>query len=164
MCFGCPKEPSYWEGSFEHPQHMFWLRNKKNNFQIYLEAVDHWRLFVRFLLIRQKIFMWHIVAIQWHCLSLSDPEVIFFPCSTELRLKFIMLVNIKMSTIVGILKFISMINTTSENLKVWKVSSLKHYRFYEQLKFHAQLSMKKVNNTIWLQLFYIELTSDGRYY
>ena len=24
-----------WDGSFEHPQHMFWLRNKKNNFQLH---------------------------------------------------------------------------------------------------------------------------------
>ena len=28
-CFGCSKEPSHWDGSFEYPQHMFWLRNKK---------------------------------------------------------------------------------------------------------------------------------------
>ena len=29
------KEPSRWDGSFEYPQHdMFWLRNKKNNFQL----------------------------------------------------------------------------------------------------------------------------------
>ena len=28
-CFGCSKEPSHWDGSFEHPQHMFSLRNKK---------------------------------------------------------------------------------------------------------------------------------------
>ena len=27
ICFGCSKEPSH--GSFEYPQHMFWLRNKK---------------------------------------------------------------------------------------------------------------------------------------
>ena len=33
MCFGCSKEPSHQDGSFEYPQHMFWLRNKKNNFQ-----------------------------------------------------------------------------------------------------------------------------------
>ena len=32
MCFGCQKEPSHRDGSFEYPQHMFWLRNKKNNF------------------------------------------------------------------------------------------------------------------------------------
>ena len=30
--FLCSKEPSHLDGSFEHPQHMFWLRNKKNIF------------------------------------------------------------------------------------------------------------------------------------
>ena len=25
--FGCSKEPSHWDGSFEYPQHIFWLRN-----------------------------------------------------------------------------------------------------------------------------------------
>ena len=34
MCFGCSKEPSHWDGSFEYPQHMFWVRNKENNFPI----------------------------------------------------------------------------------------------------------------------------------
>ena len=29
MCFWCSKELSYRDGSFEYPQHMFWLRNKK---------------------------------------------------------------------------------------------------------------------------------------
>ena len=28
MCFGCSKEPSQRGGSFEYPQHMFWLRNE----------------------------------------------------------------------------------------------------------------------------------------
>ena len=28
MCFGCSKEQSHPDGSFEYPQHMFWLRNK----------------------------------------------------------------------------------------------------------------------------------------
>ena len=35
MCFGCSKEPSHQDGSFEFFQHMFWLRNKKNNFQLH---------------------------------------------------------------------------------------------------------------------------------
>ena len=35
MCFGCSKEPSLGDGSFEYPKHMFWLRNKKNNFQLH---------------------------------------------------------------------------------------------------------------------------------
>ena len=29
MCFGCLKELSHCDGSFEYPQCMFWLRNKK---------------------------------------------------------------------------------------------------------------------------------------
>ena len=35
MCFGCSKESSHPDGSFVYPQHMFWLRNKKNNFQLH---------------------------------------------------------------------------------------------------------------------------------
>ena len=35
MCFGCSKEPSHWDGSFEYPQRMFWLRNKKINFLLH---------------------------------------------------------------------------------------------------------------------------------
>ena len=42
MCFGCSKEPSHWDGSFEYPQHMFWLRNKKDNFQIYVLFLRAW--------------------------------------------------------------------------------------------------------------------------
>ena len=34
ICFRCPKEPSHWDRSFEYPQHMFWLRNEKNNFLV----------------------------------------------------------------------------------------------------------------------------------
>ena len=34
ICFWCSKEPSHRDRSFEYPQHMFWLRNKKNNFQL----------------------------------------------------------------------------------------------------------------------------------
>ena len=57
----------------------------------------------------------------WHTTK-SGPEVIkLFPCSTQLSMKFIQLINIKMPLIVGILIFISMINTTSERLKARKV-------------------------------------------
>ena len=46
------------------------------------------------------------------------PEFIkLFSCSTQLSTKFILLINVKMSTVVGILTFISIINTTSERLK-----------------------------------------------
>ena len=71
----------------------------------------------------------------------SGPEVIkLFSCSTQLNVNFIILINVKMPTIVGILTFISMINTKSESLKARNVDTFHHFCCYEQLKFHAQLS------------------------
>ena len=47
----------------------------------------------------------------------QTPEVInLFSYSTQLSTKFILLINVKMPTAVGILTFISTINTTSERL------------------------------------------------
>ena len=54
--------------------------------------------------------------------------------------EFIMLINIKMPTIVGILTFISMINASSDSLKARIVLIFQQFSFYEQLNFHAQLS------------------------
>ena len=34
VCFGCSKEPSYRDGSFEYPQNMFWLRIHANKFTL----------------------------------------------------------------------------------------------------------------------------------
>ena len=55
-------------------------------------------------------------------------------------MKFIMLINVKMPTTVGILTFISRINTTSESFEAEKIIIVPHISFYEQLKFDAQLS------------------------
>ena len=63
-----------------------------------------------------------------------------FPCLTQLSMKFIMLINVKMPTIVGILIFISVINATSERLKVRNFFICWYFSFYEQLKFRAQSS------------------------
>ena len=53
----------------------------------------------------------------------SGPQVItLFSCSTQL-------------SIVGILTFISLINTTSESLKARKICILQHFSFHEQLEF-----------------------------
>ena len=64
-------------------------------------------------------------------------------------MKFILLINVQMSTIVGILTFISRINTTSEFFKQKKVVTFQYFTFYEQLKaveisYSAELSMIKV--------------------
>ena len=61
-------------------------------------------------------------------------------CSTQMTMEFIMFINVKMPTIVGILTFISMINTAYDRLKARKVFIIQHFSFYEQLKFHAKLS------------------------
>ena len=74
----------------------------------------------------------------WYCLQVSrktsiqlpDPEVIkLFSCSTQPIIKFIMLINVKMPTIVGILTFIGMINATDESLKARKVFIFQHFSF-----------------------------------
>ena len=71
----------------------------------------------------------------------AGPEVIkLFSCSIQLRTKFILLINVKMPTIVGISTFIRMINTTSERLKARNFFICLYFSFYEQLKFRAQLS------------------------
>ena len=84
---------------------------------------------------------WNFNFTAIHKKKSLGPEVIkHFPCSTQLSTKFILLINVKMPTIVGILTFISRINATSERLKARKVFVSRYISFYEQLKFHAQLS------------------------
>ena len=34
MCFGCSEEPSHRDSSFEYPQHIFWMRNERNNLKL----------------------------------------------------------------------------------------------------------------------------------
>ena len=47
----------------------------------------------------------------YNFLKISGPKVIkLFSCSAQVRLKFILLINVKMLTIVGILTFMSRIN------------------------------------------------------
>ena len=44
--------------------------------------------------------------------NLPGPDVIkLFPCSTQLSMKFFLLINVKMPTIVGILTFLNMKNS-----------------------------------------------------
>ena len=69
------------------------------------------------------------------------PEVTkLFSCSTKLRLKFILLINVKMPTSVGILTFMS-----RTNYRLWQSepeisTNFDYFSNYEQFKFHAQLS------------------------
>ena len=78
--------------------------------------------------------------IIYKLMSACSKVIKLFSCSTQMSIKFIMLINVKMPTIVGIFTFISMKNKTSECLKARKVVIFQQLSFYEQLKFHAQLS------------------------
>ena len=80
------------------------------------------------------------------CLIVSGSEVIelFFMLNSAEH-EIYPAHNVKMPTNVGILTFISRIfvsrmNTPSESLKARKISVFKHFSFYDQLKFYAQLS------------------------
>ena len=76
---------------------------------------------------------------------IPGPEVIkLFSYSTQLNTKFILLINVKMPTIVGILTFISMIKTTSERLKAIYFFICWYFSFYEQHESSVELSTKKV--------------------
>ena len=84
------------------------------------------------------------VSLLYVIVAFPGLEVIkLFSCSTQLSAKVILLINVKMPTIVGIFTFISIINTTSERLKARNFFICRYFRFYGQLKFCAQLSMKK---------------------
>ena len=84
----------------------------------------------------QTILIW-----TYDLQCLPGPKVIkLFSCSTTLSTKFILLINVKMPTIVGILAFISKINTQSERLKARNFFTFWYFSFYEQLRFCAQLS------------------------
>ena len=63
-------------------------------------------------------------------------------------MQFILFINVKMPTIVGILSFIDRINTTSESLKASAIFIFQHFSFYEQLKFHARSWMFNKNSMI----------------
>ena len=54
--------------------------------------------------------------------------------------KFILLINVKMPTIVGILTFMSRINYQILSYEPEFSTNFDYFSIYEQLKFHAQLS------------------------
>ena len=70
----------------------------------------------------------HEILLRFSCIHHASS-----PCIHHAFVVFSMLINVKMPTIVGILTFMSMMNTTFETLKVRK--SL----FSRTLKFNAQL-------------------------
>ena len=69
----------------------------------------------------------------------TGTEVLINYFYAQLSRKFILLINVKMPTIVGILTFISRINI-SDSLKARNILILQNFNFYEHFKFYDQLS------------------------
>ena len=65
------------------------------------------------------------------------PRVGDFSFSTQLSMKFILLLNVNMPKIIGILAFISWINIIAKTICIFQCM---HCSFYEHLEFHAQVS------------------------
>ena len=65
-----------------------------------------------------QVVAWNLFQNSWT--GRTGLEVIkLCSCSTPLRMKFILLINVKMPTIFDILTFISMINTISERTSLF---------------------------------------------
>ena len=103
---------------------------------IVLHVYVNWELFAH-----EKCWFFQLIK---HALNNYMPGPVdiklFFSYSTQLSTKFVLLINIKMPTIVGILTFISMISTTTERLKAIPFFINRYLSFYEQLKLRVQLS------------------------
>ena len=75
------------------------------------------------------------------CTLNTGPEVIkLFSCSTQLRLKFILLIKLKCQPFVGILTFMIGINYCLTGFFPEFSTDFGCFSSYELLKFHAQLS------------------------
>ena len=110
--------------------------------QFYL-ALDHLIFKVMGFLSRKSDF----VALELKRHSLARPRGYkTFSCSTQLSMKFILLLNVKMPTIVGILTFISKINTISEWLKARNFFICRYFSFLWAVEISClvEFSMKKV--------------------
>ena len=64
----------------------------------------------------------------------------FFSCSTQLSMKFKMLINIEIAKIDGIFRFNLLETAIYPANKCLNANNCWHFNIYEQDKFHAQLS------------------------
>ena len=78
-------------------------------------------------------------------------------CSTQLSMKFILLINVKM---VGILTFISRINTASESLKARKIYIFQHFSF-RAVKISGSVEYEKSYITLGEVLMYHNIYIHG---
>ena len=98
-----------------------------------------------------KCFAWCFIFHAWYFQPESVKCVIHLGKNLapiiKLSIHFMLLINVKMPTFVGILTFISTIITTYKSFKARTTFVFQHFNLYEQLKF--MFSMK----TVYVQCF-----------
>ena len=144
MCFRCSKEPPHWDGSFEYPQHMFWLRNKKIIFSYTLLSGS-----LKQHLILNHLVEFHQTSQGWSlddplskllkdfhsmqnsgCLgNLKEKNFKIFLSKSSYQKLLVRLQN-KISTIVDILTFTSRIKIQHENFKAHNGFIYLYFSFY----------------------------------
>ena len=78
------------------------------------------------LLVDFGVVRYFITSLSVSVLCPLVPRLYIFSCSTQLNMELILLINVKMPTIVGILTFISRINTISDGLNGRKNVTFQH--------------------------------------
>ena len=124
---------------------LWWTRAKSHENQAMDGEVMHWKQIVPTVHSKRSMAYLKSLHSPFNFVDIGIIKAAWprgyktFSCSTQLSTKFILLINVKMPTIVDILTFISMINTTSERLKARNFYICRYFSFDEQLKFCAQL-------------------------
>ena len=97
------------------------------------------------------ILTWAIyICVRYINVATSSMVIIFLSCSTLLSMKFITLINVKMPTIVDILIFICMMNTTLEEFESKKSIYLTALQLLWAVEFSC-LSNLSIKNALQLQ-------------
>ena len=89
MCFGCSKEPSHRDGSFEYPQHMFWLRNTIKKFQLRTLIMGPVMMIV--IIFQCGLNHQHIRYIGNYCNFVTIMKIVFIAFATNCDVKLITL-------------------------------------------------------------------------
>ena len=128
LVFWCEKTINVMKKNWRHKTNQNFVRMTLNKVTLVRLGICHAIYITRF---RHWLYTW----------KRPGPEVIkLLSCSTRLSMKFFLLINVKMPTIVGILTIMSRKNSTLSLSEPKESRTAWYFYTYEHLKFHAQLS------------------------
>ena len=88
ICCGCSKEPSQWDGSFEHPKHMFefMVQNKKTIIILHSKNLLIWTYANCLHFLMQDIEIYQLLLILTALLHVDLINVAYLTACTFIRL------------------------------------------------------------------------------